>query len=249
MAPSGPCGSDRPGTSLTSSDIRPCPVAMQYRSQSAAGAPRKLARRLLRESLKHGQWAFGGRLASAARRTADRRSGVRGRPYGESDTDHQQQELFVVVAARLAADQVLRASSSTRSSPRPTMPRRGPKSCCCRHRSWCRACGTRAPPYGIRWRSPNISTRSCRTPACCRRTASSGRIAARSAAKSTPASRPCAPRCRSTSRAIFPASRSGRARRPTSIGSAPSGANAWPNPAGRSCSANAPWRTPCMRRW
>src|ERR1019366_5406674 len=31
------------------------------------------------------------------------------KPYGESDTDHQQQELFVVVAPRLAADQILRA--------------------------------------------------------------------------------------------------------------------------------------------
>jgi hypothetical protein len=25
-------------------------------------------------------------------------------PYGENDTDHQQQELFVMVASRLAAD-------------------------------------------------------------------------------------------------------------------------------------------------
>jgi glutathione S-transferase len=48
---------------------------------------------------------------------------------------------------------------------------------------------------------------------------------------------------------IFPASRSGRARKPISIGSARSGANAWPNRAARSCSANAAWPTPCMRRW
>ena len=46
----------------------------------------------------------------------------------------------------------------------------------------------------------------------------------------------------------FPASRSGRARKPTSTGSARSGANAWPSRAGRSCLANAPWRTRCMRR-
>jgi glutathione S-transferase len=46
----------------------------------------------------------------------------------------------------------------------------------------------------------------------------------------------------------FPTSRSGRAPRPTSTGSARSGASASPIPAGRSCSANAPWRTPCMRR-
>jgi glutathione S-transferase len=32
-----------------------------------------------------------------------------------------------------------------------------------------------------------------------------------------------------------------------STGSAPSGASAWPLPAGPSCSANAAWRTPCMR--
>src|SRR5207244_4169892 len=31
-----------------------------------------------------------------------------GRPYGEYDTDHQQQELLVVVAARLAAREILR---------------------------------------------------------------------------------------------------------------------------------------------
>src|SRR5712675_869872 len=31
-----------------------------------------------------------------------------GRPYGEYDTDHQQQELLVMVAARLAAREILR---------------------------------------------------------------------------------------------------------------------------------------------
>ena len=43
----------------------------------------------------------------------------------------------------------------------------------------------------------------------------------------------------------FPASRSGRAPRPISTGSAPSGASASRNPAGRSCLASAPWRMPC----
>src|ERR1700680_102854 len=38
-----------------------------------------------------------------------RSAGVREKPDGESDTNHQQQELFVVVAARLAADEILRA--------------------------------------------------------------------------------------------------------------------------------------------
>ncbi len=195
---SGPCGSDRLDTSSTSSGSAPAHAAMQYRSQSRVKQPAKLARRLLLKARAENckleqpsQWAL--------RRTApDGRSGVRGKPYGKSDTDHQQQELLVLVAARLAADEVLRTANSTRSSPRPTMRRRGPKSCCCPPRSWCRACGTRAPPYGTRWRSPNISTRSCPMPACCRRTASCGRIAARSAAKSIPGSRRCAPRCRST---------------------------------------------------
>ena len=44
---------------------------------------------------------------NCARTVPSGRSGVRKEPYGESDTDHQQQELFVVVAARLAADQIL----------------------------------------------------------------------------------------------------------------------------------------------
>ena len=43
-------------------------------------------------------WSRGGR---ACRRE--------GKPYGESDTYHQQQELFILVAARLAADQIFRA--------------------------------------------------------------------------------------------------------------------------------------------
>ena len=115
---------------------------------------------------------------------------------------------------------------------------RGRKSCCCRHRSWCRACATRARPSGTRWPSPNTSTSSCRRRDYCRPSAFCGRIAARSAAKSTPASRHCARRCRSTSRGISRASRSGRGRRPTSTGSVRSGASAWRNPADRSCLAH-----------
>src|SRR6202158_5770020 len=101
MAPSGPCGSDRLDTSSTSSGSAPGLIAMQYRSQSRVNQPRKLARRLLHKWLKRKQWALcsdpGGR------------SGLREKPHGESDTDHQQQEVFVVVAARLAADEILRA--------------------------------------------------------------------------------------------------------------------------------------------
>src|SRR6187401_1051224 len=41
MARSGPCGSDRPDTSLTSSGTAPAHGAMQYRSQSGATDPAK----------------------------------------------------------------------------------------------------------------------------------------------------------------------------------------------------------------
>src|ERR1700679_987572 len=100
MAPSGPCGSDRLDTSLTSSGSALALVVMQYRSQSGAEQPRKLARRLLhkireaqaRGTLRRPVWRrVGLRLARGGR------SGVREGPYGESDTDHQQQELFLMV--------------------------------------------------------------------------------------------------------------------------------------------------------
>ena len=50
-------------------------------------------------------------------------------------------------------------------------------------------------------------------------------------------------------RRIIPASRSGPARRPTSTASSRSGASAWRNTAGRSCSARSRrWPTRCTRR-
>src|SRR5260370_16366812 len=91
----------------------PAAIAMQYRSQSGVGPPAKLARRLLRtmpEAQAMGMGCEGGQAGGRrALKALRRRSGVRKRPYGEGDTNHQQQELFVMVAARLAADQVFRA--------------------------------------------------------------------------------------------------------------------------------------------
>src|SRR6478609_9560332 len=88
-------------------------MAMQYRSQGGAGRPRKLARRLLRTMPE--AWALGtgrgrSRASGALVWLCAGRSGVKEKPYGENHTHHQQQELFVMVAARLATDKVLRAA-------------------------------------------------------------------------------------------------------------------------------------------
>src|SRR5438105_259015 len=112
MAPSGPYGSDRLDITSTSSGtplpLLPCNIeakagrtACQTGTSLAAKDPEAQAMGMGCEA---GQ--AGGRCALKALR---RRSGVRERPYGEGDTDHQQQELFFMVAARLAADQVFRA--------------------------------------------------------------------------------------------------------------------------------------------
>src|SRR4051812_29480652 len=80
-----------------------CPrAAMQYRSQTGDGPSSRLARRLLLF------W----REAQAVRTPAVQAGASlrrEGRPHGEGDTDHQQQELFVLVAAWLAADEIFRA--------------------------------------------------------------------------------------------------------------------------------------------
>src|SRR6266446_5113131 len=86
---------------------------MQYRSQSGVKWPCKLARRLL-------QWMHEAQAMGTVRRDVLARSwarsapvgaqrALREKPNGQSDTNRQQQELFVVVAARLALDQVFRA--------------------------------------------------------------------------------------------------------------------------------------------
>ena len=99
---------------------------------------------------------------------------------------HRQQELWLLVVARLVAMQNGRISISTSSTSRPTTRRPGPNCCCCRPRSWCRAWSTTASKSGTRWRSPSICTRLIPRPACCRPIRRSGPIAARSAARCIP---------------------------------------------------------------
>src|SRR5713101_9990475 len=86
---------------------------MQYRSQTGVKQPCKLARRLLHwmhETQTMGTLRREVLARSCARSApAGARQALREKPYGQSNTDHQQQELFVVVAARLALDQVFRA--------------------------------------------------------------------------------------------------------------------------------------------
>src|SRR3954465_6306032 len=104
MAPSSPCGSDRPDTSLTSSGYAPARGAMQYRSQCGA----KDRRKHRQTSMQNWHVACCGSCTEAWTMSRSGqpvgRSGVEEKPYGKSDTDHQQQELFILVAARLAAD-------------------------------------------------------------------------------------------------------------------------------------------------
>src|SRR3954470_23749117 len=83
--------------------------AMQYRRQSGPGALARTGTSLAR--------ATGSSKGQRGPVSGDREDpdgvgsdqGVRKRSYGQGDTDHQQQELLLVVAARLAADQILRA--------------------------------------------------------------------------------------------------------------------------------------------
>src|SRR4029079_10389412 len=81
---------------------------MQYRSQGRGEPPRKLARGLLR--MRHDARASngGGAPARPPARAVSEKTFGRGKAYGENDTDHQQQELLVMVAARLAAGEILR---------------------------------------------------------------------------------------------------------------------------------------------
>src|SRR3954447_24914461 len=106
MATSGPYGSDRLGTSLTSFTSAPVPWCHAISTPEPARPPLKLARGLLRKCPAHRHWA-------AARPTvhgwAEAFWGFEGRPYGKDHTDHLQQELLVLVAARLAAREILRA--------------------------------------------------------------------------------------------------------------------------------------------
>src|SRR4051794_31695311 len=111
MAPSGPYGSDRPDTSLTSF------TSALARYGHAISKPERS-----RAALQTGTWlaavnarsvGIGDRpraLARPAPRSGCARcSVVKERPNGENHTHHQQQELFVMVAARLAAGEIFRA--------------------------------------------------------------------------------------------------------------------------------------------
>ena len=92
---------------------------------------------------------------STARNQTSAPAGPETRTMAKATPQHQQQELFIVVAARLAAGQVRRTRLQGGDRSRPTMPTRGRRSCCCRRRSWCRASRTTASRSGTRWRSPS----------------------------------------------------------------------------------------------
>ena len=100
---------------------------------------------------------------------------------------------------------------------------------------------------GTRWRSASTCTRSSRRPACCRptRRARALPLDLRRDAFRLLDLRSSLPM---NMKAPFPASRSGRARRPTSSAWRRSGGNASAATAARTCSARAAWRTPCTRR-
>src|SRR6187402_2118467 len=85
---------------------------MQYRSQSRGRTALQTGTSLAEQNARgmdYGHFAAGSPWQSGARMALPDVQGLREKPHGESDTDHQQQELFVLVAARLAADEVFRA--------------------------------------------------------------------------------------------------------------------------------------------
>src|SRR5947199_7523156 len=103
MATSGPYGSDRLGTSLTSFTSAPVPGAMQYRSQSRANRLPNWHVACCVNTRRTGIR----RRQPAAHGCAEAFWGFEG-PYGKDHTDHLQQELLVLVAARLAVGEILR---------------------------------------------------------------------------------------------------------------------------------------------
>ena len=118
------------------------------------------------------------------------------RPCRTATLTHQQQELFVLVAARLAAGALCRARLRRGDDRRPTTPTRAPSCCCCRRPSWCPACATTASKVWDTLAIGEYLNEVSPRPGCCRPTARRARTAARSAARCTPASPRCARRCR-----------------------------------------------------
>src|SRR5262245_14543913 len=105
MAPSGPCGSDRLGTSLTSFTSAPGPLGHAISEPKRAGAF-QTGTSLAAQNRPPDRLKAGARevVRGGGRRALPRRAcSVREEPDGKDDTDHQQQELLVMVAARLAA--------------------------------------------------------------------------------------------------------------------------------------------------
>src|SRR6478736_7311389 len=113
MATSGPCGSDRLGTSLTSFTSALAryghAISKPRRGWAASQTGTSLAANNAR-SLGLGTGRGRSRASGALVWLCAGRSGVKEKPNGENHTHHQQQELFVMVAARLATDKVLRAA-------------------------------------------------------------------------------------------------------------------------------------------
>ncbi len=252
MAPSGPCGSERPDNTSTSFEmptLSPCCHAISKPDRGRAAS--KLARRLLRRVRSKAQTTVLG-TAPSGHPDGGRSRRQREGPYGEGDTDHQQQELLVLVAAWLAADEILRARF------------RGD-----RHRAGRRVGARRNPaavvldpgavPAARRRRDlgyagdRRISQRrgDAGRRASCRTTASSARIAARSAAKSIPASPPLRASLPVNLKGHFPGFKIwSRAQADIDRSLVHLARLPGRNPAARSCSASgAPWRTPCTRRW
>src|SRR4051794_8644936 len=113
MEPSGPCGSDRLGTSSTSSGSAPPGPLCNIEAKVASLGPANWHVACCIGGVRHKQRALCGGMFGAKRSPASPAGGLafrelREKPNGEGNTDHQQQELLVVVDARLAADQVFR---------------------------------------------------------------------------------------------------------------------------------------------
>ncbi len=164
---------------------------------------------------------------------------------GEGDTDDQQQELLILVAARLAADEVfgldfeeiVTAPDDASARAEILLLSSSILVPCLRHDG------------ATVWDTLAIGeylNEAMPMPACCPQTASSAPIAARSAAKSIPASRRVRASLPVNLKAHFPGFKIwSRAQADIDRVSGDLARLPGKNPAARSCSASgAPWRTP-----